>query len=394
MRVGCARWQRKSRLYRARVWPCAKWRSRCRQKFHNLLFLLNYLFGANIGVLHHLLHFRVILLDVLAKFRGRITQRGCAQRRKTVTYGLLRGDFYDGAVQPVDDVFRRSGGREQTRRDEPVRPSKSGAGPGSGPRAGPVSNAAGQSSSRSPRPPAAAGVAALLLLCGWLWPAIAQAQSDWARGDAAFKKRDWVRAESLYTRRAKGGRAPAALLANLAAARAQHAGSDTLVERTLSHLSAREDRAGQMSGYNLGTLLGRRQEYDRALGELRRALERNPDEPDARWNYELLNRLREQEQQQQKPQPNAPQNGPQDPQPQQPDPQAGQGPQPGQQPPPQAGSQSQSEQADAPAAPGMQQPMTKEQAERLLGSLGDLERLEKQNQRRSRVQREKKGKDW
>lgn len=287
-----------------------------------------------------------------------------------------------------------AGGREQTRRDEPVRPSKSGAGPGSGPRAGPVSNAAGQSSSRSPRPPAAAGVAALLLLCGWLWPAIAQAQSDWARGDAAFKKRDWVRAESLYTRRAKGGRAPAALLANLAAARAQHAGSDTLVERTLSHLSAREDRAGQMSGYNLGTLLGRRQEYDRALGELRRALERNPDDPDARWNYELLNRLREQEQQQQKPQPNAPQNGPQDPQPQQPDPQAGQGPQPGQQPPPQAGSQSQSEQADAPAAPGMQQPMTKEQAERLLGSLGDLERLEKQNQRRSRVQREKKGKDW
>ncbi len=303
-------------------------------------------------------------------------------------------------VAPRRRIVQRSaalgaGDRRPARRDEPVRPSKPGAGPGSGPRAGSATAASGKSSNPYARPPAAAGVvAAWLLLCGLLWPAIAHAQSDWARGDAAFKKRDWARAESLYARRAKGGKAPAPLLANLAAARAQHAGSDTLVERTLSHLSAREDRAGQMSGYNLGTLLGRRQEYDRAIGELRRALERNPDDPDARWNYELLNRLREQEQQKQQPQPNAPQKGPQDPKPQQPDPQAGQGPQPGQQPPPQPGSQSPSEQAEAPPAPGMQQPMTKDQAERLLGSLGDLERLEKQNQRRSRVQREKKGKDW
>ena len=38
--------------------------------------------------------------------------------------------------------------------------------------------------------------------------------------------------------------------------------------------------------------------------------------------------------------------------------------------------------------------MTREQAERLLGSLGDLERLERQNRRREQVQRERKGKDW
>ena len=42
----------------------------------------------------------------------------------------------------------------------------------------------------------------------------------------------------------------------------------------------------------------------------------------------------------------------------------------------------------------MQQPMTREQAERLLGSLGDLERLEQQNKRRARVERERRGKDW
>ena len=85
---------------------------------------------------------------------------------------------------------------------------------------------------------------------------------------------------------------------------------------------------------------------------------------------------------------------PDSPRPQQQNPRAGQGPPQPQQPSQQNGSQSQSPETQAPPSPGMQQPMTRDQAERLLGSLGDLERLEQQNKRRSRVQREKKGKDW
>jgi Ca-activated chloride channel family protein len=240
------------------------------------------------------------------------------------------------------------------------------------------------------RGPAAAAVVLVLLVC----PRAAQAQSDWARGDAAFKKGDWVRAESLYARRARGGRAPADLLANLATARAHQAPGDSAVEQQLSHLSAREDAAGRMSGYNLGTLLGKRGEIDRALGELRRAIERDPDDADARWNYELLRRQKEQAEKKSQPKPDTQQRGSPD-QPKQPQqPQSGQGqPQP-QQPPQPNGSQSQSPQSQAPPPPGMQQPMTRDQAERLLGSLGDLERLEQQNKRRSRVQREKRGKDW
>ena len=181
---------------------------------------------------------------------------------------------------------------------------------------------------------------------------------------------------------------------NLATAHAQRTPGDSAVERQLSHLSTREDATGRMAGYNLGTLLGKRKEVDRALGELRRALERDPNDADARWNYELLKREQQQAQQKPKPQPNQ-KPGSQDQPPQQPNPQQGQGqPQP-QQPPQQPnGSPSQSPQTQTPPAPGMQQPMTKDQAERLLGSLGDLERLEQQNKRRSRVQREKKGKDW
>jgi hypothetical protein len=42
----------------------------------------------------------------------------------------------------------------------------------------------------------------------------------------------------------------------------------------------------------------------------------------------------------------------------------------------------------------MQQPMTRQQAEQLLSSLGDLERIERQERRRSQVRREKRGRDW
>ncbi|MEY4375371.1 MAG: hypothetical protein RL760_1538, partial [Candidatus Eisenbacteria bacterium] len=228
--------------------------------------------------------------------------------------------------------------------------------------------------------------AAAVLLVGAVMgtPSTSHAQSDWARGDAAYRRKDFVAAESSYARRATQGRAPAAVLANLAAARAQHAEGDTTVERALSGLAARRDAAGQMSAYNLGTLLGRRGETDRAIEALRAALVRNPDDADARWNLELMLRRQEEERKQKSSSSNKPA-----PQPPQPQPQQGQG----QDTPPPAPGQ--------PTAPPRPQPqgggtsgMSREQAERLLGSLGDLERLERQNRRRAQVQREKKGKDW
>lgn len=246
---------------------------------------------------------------------------------------------------------------------------------------------------RRSAPLAAARAAAAVALVLFAPVAPARAQSDWARGDAAYRKHEWARAESLYARRARQPRAPAGLLTNLATVHARQAPGDSGVELQLSHLSTREDAAGRMAGYNLGTLLGQRHEIDRALGELRRAIERDPDDVDARWNYELLERQAPSGGQQPKPQPNAPQPGAPDKAQQQPNPQPGQGGPPSKPPPPQPNG-SQSPEAQTPPAPGMQQPMTRDEAERLLGSLGDLERLEQQNRRRTRVQRERKGKDW
>jgi Ca-activated chloride channel family protein len=237
--------------------------------------------------------------------------------------------------------------------------------------------------------PGAAAAAALLaaLLCA----PPASAQSPWAKGDRAFRAGRWAAAESLYAKRAKRG-APAGLQVNLATARAKN-GKTEQAERDLSHLAADPGAPGQMASYNLGTMKGERKEYEAALGELRRALERDPADEDARWNYELLRQQQQQARRdssggkQPEKKPDAPKPGEQG------DSGKGQGqqnpkPQPGPSSIPQGSAQQQ--QSSSGSAPGM----TREQAEQLLGSLQELERLERQRGQRVRVARERHGKDW
>jgi Ca-activated chloride channel family protein len=218
----------------------------------------------------------------------------------------------------------------------------------------------------------------------------ARAETDWARGDRAFRAGQWARAESLYARRA-GRNAPAPVLVNLATSRARQGKENA--PRDLSRLTAQPGLAGQAAGYNLGTLYGEQHDPEHAIQELRRALERDPNDADARWNYELMMRAEQQKQQpkqqpkqdeKQKPKPNPSrdQKG-----------QQGQGqppPQPSPQQPQGAPSNAQPQSAQPGGAPGM----TKEQAEKLLGSLEELERLEKQKAKQVHVMRERKGKDW
>jgi len=235
---------------------------------------------------------------------------------------------------------------------------------------------------------AAALAGAMLLAAG-----PAAAQSPWAKGDRAWREGRFAAAESLYALRARGG-APPALRVNRATA-AGLAGRREAAERDLARLVGERGAAGGHARYNLGTFQGARGAYEEALASLRAALERDPGDEDARWNYEIvLRRQREEERRrresggQDAPRPDpdrAPGAGTPSPQPQ------GQPPQPGGQAPspsPPA--------AQAPSAPppGGATGMTREQAERVLGALQDLQRADERNQRRVRVLREKRGRDW
>lgn len=232
---------------------------------------------------------------------------------------------------------------------------------------------------------AAAGgrAAAALVAVGLALAHPAGAQSEWARGDRAFRDQRYAAAESLYARRAgRGG--PAAVRVNRATAAAL-AGRGGAAESLLATLTDAPGRAGPTAAYNLGTLAAERGGYDDALKSLRRALELDPGNADARFNYELA--LRRQRERQRRGAP------PPSPSPSAPTPQsAGQDPRSGSPPP-----------TPPPNAPPAPQPqpqgpgpdgMDRRTAEQLLGSLSELERLEQQRLRKVRVVRERRGRDW
>ncbi len=242
--------------------------------------------------------------------------------------------------------------------------------------------------SRESSPPSAAGtraVAALIALSFVLPAARVEAQSAWAKGDRAFKAGKYAAAESLYTLRLKDPKAAAAVKVNRATARAL-AGHGPEGIQELDDLAARDDRNGRVAGYNQGTLLGEANQYDPALKALRRALERDPKDADARFNYEVVLQRRQEEQQknpEQQPKQPEPKPNP-SPQPSQPQPQNPQ-PNPNAAPQPQEGEQPQ---------PRPQQGMERAQADQILNALEELQRMEQQNKRKVRVMKERRGRDW
>lgn len=236
--------------------------------------------------------------------------------------------------------------------------------------------------SRATTGAAATLLAALVLACA----GEGEAQSNWARGDDALRKGRYAAAESLYALRA-GRRGPAAVRVNRATAGAL-AGRGATAESLLATLGDAAGPAGPTASYNLGTLEAKGGRLDEALKSLRRALEREPDDADARFNYELAMRRQRERQRQGAP---PPQPSPADPRPQS----QGKQPQMGQPPPqpppnPNQAPQPQPQGSPSPGPGGMD----RRTAEQLLGSLTELERLEQQRLRKVRVVRERRGKDW
>jgi tetratricopeptide (TPR) repeat protein len=218
----------------------------------------------------------------------------------------------------------------------------------------------------------------------------AEARTDWARGDRAFRAGEWSAAESLYTRRLARGAARAAEV-NRATARAEGGKRDS-AETDLARLAERADEPGRAAGYNLGTMLGRREAYDDALKQLRRQLERDPGDADARWNYEWVLRKKKEEQQR-KQHPDRPQSSGGE---AKPSPSGSPQPSPSSPSTPSAGSPPATSSQGVPEpqpSRGMNGGMDRTQAEQILNALDEQSRLQ-QGQKRVRVVREKRGRDW
>ncbi|MEO5617412.1 MAG: VWA domain-containing protein [Candidatus Eisenbacteria bacterium] len=237
----------------------------------------------------------------------------------------------------------------------------------------------------SKKPPGKAGVAASAAFAVLMAAEESGAQSDWARGDAAFRRGEYAQAESLYSRRARRG-SSAELQVNRATARALMGERET-ASNDFARLTDSKGRAGREARYNLGTVLGERREFTAALARLREALARDPKDGDARWNYEVLLRQRQQEENRkepsgppppeppQKPDPSPSPSAPDSPKAPPPDPQSGGSPRP------------------APGSTG-QQGMTREQAQQLLAALEEMQRADHQRQQKVRVLRDRRGRDW
>lgn len=228
--------------------------------------------------------------------------------------------------------------------------------------------------------------AAAMLLIALAMPGVAEAQSAWAKGDRSFKAGRFAEAESLYAQRLKKG-GPAEVRVNRATAQALRGGTSE-ARAELEKLAERRDRVGIESGYNLGTALGTQRENEAGLAALRRVLERDPQDQDARWNYEVLQR-RIQAEKEPAPEPEPPKPSPSKPEPQKGPGQSPQNPGAGN-PPPSPSPQN----GPPPPGAGAGSRMNRSEAEQILDALQELARSDQQRQNRVKVNRERRGKDW
>lgn len=124
---------------------------------------------------------------------------------------------------------------------------------------------------------------------------------DARKANQAFENGNYNQAAELYRQAIEDEPDNARLHFNLASTLHKLGRTEEAIESYERYESLAESPEEQsFASYNQGTMLTEEEKYEKAAEYFREALKKNPDDPDARHNYELaLQRQQQQEQQQQ-----------------------------------------------------------------------------------------------
>jgi Ca-activated chloride channel family protein len=212
------------------------------------------------------------------------------------------------------------------------------------------------------------------------------------RANEAYEKGDYAVAEQAYLEAIRETPDDARLYFNLGNSLAQQGKFDeavTAFEKFKDMSDSPEDRS--KADYNIGNIFGNQEKWDKAAEQFRQSLRQNPTDPEAKYNYELANRLlqeQEQEQQQQQDQDQQNQDENSEGEQQQSDQQQQEGDQDQQDQQQNQQNESQDQQGDEQQQQERQQAqseMTEEEADRILNALDNKEKDLLKNYHKNKV---------
>lgn len=138
----------------------------------------------------------------------------------------------------------------------------------------------------------------VLILLGFLFTA--SSLNDGRKANEAFERGDYAEAVQLYRQAIAQNPDDARLYFNLGNALSELGETEQALEVYNQYKSMSDNVQQQaLADYNQGRLLTENEQYDEALKYYRDALRKNPDDADARHNFELALKKQQQEEEQQ-----------------------------------------------------------------------------------------------